>query len=170
MLAFADTGGAKAASLFGGMVLYVAIALGLLAFSALAVAFFQSRLEEAALNAQKRGPRGMWMGLFIYGLLLAALAVAGNLQVLKPIVGILILILLGLSLMAFTAAAQEVGQRISLMREHSTPLSTILSGCLILELAFLLPILGQILWVILLARGLGAWVATLRRPSNGVSP
>ena len=146
---------------FGWLLLFP-IAGGLLAFCVLGIAFFQSRIEALALRAQQMGGRSIWLGLLGYGVLIILLILAGR-SPLKFIPGVLILLLLLISLLAFIVEAQEVGQRIALLREKSTPLSTILLGALVCELAFFLPILGQIFWVLLLARGLGACLGSLRR-------
>ncbi len=164
--AFAGDAAEKVASLFGGTILYIAISVGLMAFCVLAVTFFRTRLEDAAMRAQQRGHSGIWLGLLNYVVIIGIVLAVAGFGAPDPVVGILFLILLILSLCAFAIEAQEIGQRIALLRENSTPLTTILLGAVTFNLAFLVPILGQILWVILLARGLGALVGSLRQRTS----
>ena len=163
--AFAADGN-NPAPILTGIVLYIAISLGLTAFSVLGTVFFQRKIENAAAWSQKRGTRGTLQGILNYAVLIGLILAMGSISAPDLVVGLLFLFLLTVSVCAFVIQAQEVGQRIMLMRGSGNPASAIAMGAVVIELAFLIPILGQILWVLLLARGLGACVVSLRHSAE----
>jgi hypothetical protein len=78
------------------------------------------------------------------------------------ILAVLILVALGvLAVMGFAAAFRAFGERLVSDPATANPAKTVALGGITLEVAFLVPILGQLLLLGVLFRGVGAAVATL---------
>ena len=118
---------------------------------------------DRALNAyQSRGKRSFVLGAINGLILLFLFIVLVNTQI-KPLalLGILILfILIALVLTGYTIAYHDFGSRLRGDRDW-TPMRATITGGAIAELMFLTPVLGQVLSLGVLFRGLGAVVTAL---------
>ena len=153
----------------GGGALFVLALLGLLlavkvGFVGMAV-WFDSRWPRASAQMletyQTRGERCFLTGildvvvtLIIVGFLLAT-------QVLALLGILLFLCLVALIVVGYAVAYQNLGLRLASAGSAQSSTKTIVLGGIAAESAFFLPVLGQILSLGMLFRGLGAVVLTL---------
>lgn len=151
---------------------YFAVSLGLIALCLLSAVYFPNQIERIVHFARYSGRRAFLVGLGNFVLLLILIILLGQLKDSNPLKFLLLLplvvIVIG-SIIGFVAEAQAVGYRIAELREKNSPspFEVILMGCVVIELVFLVPLLGQIIFVCILMQGFGAGIAVLfRRKSD----
>lgn len=105
------------------------------------------------------------------GLLIIVLLQAG---ILAPVGLLLFAVLLTLAVLGFGAAYQSLGMRLAPPPPADTRTKAIIVGGVAVESAFLVPVIGQLLAVWVMFRGLGAIAiairATRRRPAAETAP
>ncbi len=122
---------------------------------------------------QTRGAKCFWVGMIntVVGLFLALSMIASGALALIGL--LLIAALLVLASMGYAAAYQSLGLRAAPSTVSQSQTRTVLWGGIVAELAFLVPVLGQILSLGVLFRGVGAAVLVLiawRRNSRESAP
>jgi hypothetical protein len=151
---------------------YFAVSLGLIALCLLSAVYFPNQIERIVYFARYSGRRAFLVGLGNFVFLLILTILLGQLKDSNPLKFLLLLPLIVLvigSLVGFIAGVQVVGYRIAELREKNSTSSfeAILTGAVAIELIFLVPLLGQIVFVCILMQGFGAGIAALfRRKSD----
>ena len=150
---------------------YFAISLGLIALCLLSAIYFPNQIERIVHSARYSGRRAFLVGLGNFVLLLILIILLGQLKDSNPLKFLLLLPLVVIvvgSVVGFVAEAQVIGHRIAELREKNSPspFETILMGAVTLELVFLVPLLGQIVFACILMQGFGAGITALFRRKN----
>jgi len=147
---------------------YFAISFGLIALCLLSAVYFPNQIEHIVHFAQYSGRRAFLVGLGNFVLLLILIALLEQLKDSNPL-KFLILLPLGViitgSVVGFVAEAQVIGYRIAELRQKNSPstFEAILMGAIAIELVFLIPLLGQIVFACILTQGFGAGITVLFR-------
>jgi hypothetical protein len=160
----------------GSLVVIAILALALcarLGVVGMALLFQTTRPGAAERTAdiyETKSKRCVLIGLvnLVGGLLLAG--ILANIPLLRLFGVVLFLALVTLSVLGYHAAYRSVGKRLGEPEAPPAPVRDTVLGALVLEGAFLVPLIGQLLCLYVLLRGLGAIVIALisgrRKPAE----
>lgn len=153
-----------------GLIFALIVWVAARSFSFAFILWFEAYYPAVAARVQTaytdRGRRSVFIGLFNF---IAWLLVAGLLlqtQVLALFGMAVLAALVAASIIGFAPAYRELGQRLTGHADRSEQ-RNVVYGFLCLEAAFLTPLVGQILLVGVLVRGLGAVISTMLASRRG---
>ncbi len=153
--------GSASVAVLAGLLVLLAIKVGFVGMAAWFTRSFPAVTARALEQYKTRGERSFLWGLsvlFVTVLIILALLSSKTLGFL----GILLAVcLLGFVAAGYTTAYLNLGQRLTEGSEPGSHTRTILLGGIAAEAAFLMPLLGQLLSLGMLCRGLGAVISAL---------
>ncbi len=153
--------GAGSLAVLAILALALCIRLGVVGMALLFQATRPEAAERTARVYESKSKRCVLIGLvnLVGGLLLSGILV--NIPKLWLFGVVLFLALVTFSILGFHAAYRNVGQRLREPEAPPAPIRDTIMGALVLEGAFLVPLIGQLLCLYVMLRGLGAVVIAL---------
>lgn len=151
----------KAVATLGTLCALIAVKAGFIGMAVWLHVQWPRACERVLEAYQTRGKRCFWVGFInmLAGLFVAALMIASG--VLAPLGLLLAVSLLALATMGYAAVYYNLGLRLQAVDGPQSQTRAMALGGVIMELACLVPILGQILSAGILFRGAGASVLAL---------